>query len=107
MTDNHKPLAVPPSLPTDADAQEMIRFWIAGGTDYTSLHIGGAGKPGAEAPMWGFILADIAKHVVTAMRQQDPDGPSAQELMEQILGGLSERLKHSPHLQGTVQKVSE
>ncbi|WP_300392001.1 DUF5076 domain-containing protein [Henriciella sp.] len=105
MSDNQNSLNVPGSIPPDAEAQEFVRFWIANNTDHVSLKVGLAGDPAKEPAMWGFILADIAKQVTKVLREQDPEGPSAQAIMEQIVGGLYERLKHAPNLSGTVNKV--
>ena len=105
MSDKHKALAKPATISADDQAQEFIRFWIANNTDHVSLKVGTAGDPAKEPAMWGFILADIAKHVTKVMRQQDPEGPSANELMEQILGGIAERLRHAPELSGSSSEV--
>lgn len=105
MSGSRNPLKVPASIPRGGDAQELLRFWVANNTDHVSLKVGLAGSPDKEPAMWGFILADIAKQVTKAIREENPDGPAAQEIMEQMIGGLYERLKHSPHLSGSVTKV--
>ena len=104
MSSEHKELPKPGTIQDDAVAQEMIRFWISNNQDHVSLMIGSSGDPEKEPPMWGFMLADIAKHVTRVLREQNPDGPSAQEIMEQILGGIGERLRHAPNLSGTTIK---
>ena len=104
MSSEHKELSKPGTIQDDAVAQEMIRFWISNNQDHVSLMIGSSGDPEKEPPMWGFMLADIAKHVTRVLREQNPDGPSAQEIMEQILGGIRERLRHAPNLSGTTIK---
>ena len=104
MSSEHKELSKPGTIQDDAVAQEMIRFWISNNQDHVSLMIGSSGDPEKEPPMWGFMLADIAKHVTRVPREQNPDGPSAQEIMEQILGGIGERLRHAPNLSGTTIK---
>ena len=105
MSTEKRELKSPPSVEGADIAQEMIRFWIADNTDHVSLRVGEAADPATEPTMWGFILADIAKHVTKVLREQNPDGPAAQEIMEQILGGIGERLKHAPGLTGTTRKV--
>lgn len=107
MSDQHKSLSKPSSIPEDAAAQEFVRFWIANNTDHVSLMVGSAGDPKKEPAMWGFILADIAKQVTKVMREQNPDGPVAQEIMSQIMGGMTERLKHAPQLSGKTVKVED
>ena len=104
MSSEHKELSKPGTIQDDAVAQEMIRFWISNNQDHVSLMISSSGDPEKEPPMWGFMLADIAKHVTRVLREQNPDGPSAQEIMEQILGGIGERLRHVPNLSGTTIK---
>ena len=81
MSSEHKELSKPGTIQDDAVAQEMIRFWISNNQDHVSLMIGSSGDP-----------------------EQNPDGPSAQEIMEQILGGIGERLRHAPNLSGTTIK---
>lgn len=105
MSSSHKELTKPGTIQHDAFAQEMVRFWISNNQDHVSLLVGGSGDPEKEPAMWGFILADIAKHVTKVLREQNPEGPEAQEIMEQILGGIGERLRHAPGLTGTTQKV--
>ncbi|WP_158085550.1 DUF5076 domain-containing protein [Henriciella aquimarina] len=107
MSDQHKALSKPGSIPEDAQAQEYVRFWIANNADHASVLVGAAGDAKKEPAMWGFILADIAKQVTKVMREQDPDGPEAQAILEQIMGGMIERLKHAPHLAGTTAKVDD
>lgn len=104
MSSDHKELSKPGTIRQDAFAQEMIRFWISNNQDHVSLKVGASGDPEKEPPMWGFMLADIAKHVTRELREENPDGPSAQEIMEQILGGIGERLRHAPDLSGTTIK---
>ena len=104
MSTEKRELKSPPSVEGADIAQEMIRFWISNNQDHVSLKVGASGDPEKEPPMWGFMLADIAKHVTRVLREENPDGPSAQEIMEQILGGIGERLRHAPDLSGTTIK---
>ncbi len=105
MSDQHKELARPEGIDSATKAQEFVRFWIANNKEHVNVLVGTAGDPAKEPAMWGFILADIAKHVTKAIREQDPEGLPAQDIMEQILGGLAQRLKHAPELSGTTSKV--
>ena len=107
MSDNHKPLSKPASIPAEAEAQEYVRFWLANNADHVNVYVGNAGDPEKEPAMWGFILADIAKQVTKVMREQSPDGPPAQDIMGQIMGGMMERLRHSPYLSGKTMKVDD
>ena len=63
MSDHHKPLSKPASIPAEAEAQEYVRFWLANNADHVNVYVGNAGDPEKEPAMWGFILADIAKQV--------------------------------------------
>lgn len=105
MSDQLKELSRPEGVESAAKAQEFVRFWIADNKEHVNVLVGTAGDPEKEPAMWGFILADIAKHVTKAMREKSPDGPAAQDIMEQILGGIAERLKHAPELSGSAREV--
>ncbi|MEQ9316605.1 MAG: DUF5076 domain-containing protein [Henriciella sp.] len=105
MSDQHNSLSKPASIPTDKPAQEYVRFWIANNQEHVNLLVGDAGDPAKEPTMWGFMLADIAKHVTKALSEKNPDGPSATEIMDQILGGIAGRIKHAPTLGGSTKKV--
>lgn len=104
MSTNHTALNKPKSISETADAQEMIRFWLSENVDHVSLMVGAVDDADKEPPMWGFILADIAKHITQAIRQTNPDGPDATAIMTQIMDGFAERIKHAPILSGTVAK---
>lgn len=105
MSADHLALDKPKSISADATAQEMVRFWLSENTDHVSLMVGGAANMKEEAPMWGYILADIARHVTKAIRETNPDGPDAKQVMTEIMDGFAERLRQAPELSGGVEEV--
>ncbi|NBC20154.1 MAG: DUF5076 domain-containing protein [Alphaproteobacteria bacterium] len=104
MSDHPNALKLPDGVTPGDDAQEMLRFWIANNQPASQLFVGGA-DAAREPGMWGFILADIAKHVVQTLRADNPDGPEAQALLEQIMANFIERLKHDPELAAVVTRT--
>ncbi len=97
-TDRIRALDVPGAVEVNGEGLEMVRFWVSGNVDHSSLRVGATGDPPREIAMWGFILADLAKHAVTALRAEYPDGPAPQQVLEQMMGAFAERLKHNPEL---------
>ena len=85
-------LVIPPAAFEDADSIEFIRFWVAGGQDHVSLHIGGMGEHDHEAMQWGMMLADISTHIVRGM-VQDGSPDSEEVLRAKIEQGYLTRLK--------------
>ena len=83
-------LRIPDEIENIDDAEEFLRFWIAGGHDYDALHVGSLGKD--EVHQWGMILADISVHVIRALRQ-DGVTASEEELRTQLEQGYALRLK--------------
>ena len=75
------------------DAVEFIRFWVAGGKDHVTLNIG-VFESKDEARQWGYIIADIAKHAVRGMQQDDASRGSPEQMMGEIQKGYFERLEH-------------
>ena len=52
-------LHIPDAAKKDSNAFEILRIWIAGGSQHVSLKTGVWEDPAA----WGLMLADLAKHV--------------------------------------------
>lgn len=63
-------LHIPATALSFDDADEFVRFWVAGGDSHVALRMGVFGD--SELESWGMILADIARHVVEAYRDQNP-----------------------------------
>lgn len=106
MTDHPNSLKVPPAASSASVAQELVRFWIADNQGASSLFVGNA-DPAREPGMWGFILADLVKHVVQTLRTHNPDGPEATALFEEIMANFTERLRHDPHLSAVVTPTKD
>ncbi len=104
MSNKDNALLIPEAVDGATSAQELVRFWIADNEGASSLKVGLA-DPKVEPGMWGFILADIAKHVVQTLRKADPDGPDAQGVFEQIMQNFVERVKHNPELSAVVSAI--
>jgi len=84
----------------DADeAVELLRFWAVDGEDIVQLYVGSMGEE--EPKMWGFILADIARHAINALGQNDPS-LSAETLRAQIEQGFRERLEQRVGVSGQI-----
>lgn len=104
---NHHALEVPRAVATAVNAHEMIRFWIADNADHVSLMVGSVEDKSKEPAMWGFIIADIAKHVTECMVQMDPSGKDATTIMTEIMTGFEDRLRHAPIGTGNIEKVTQ
>ena len=107
MSTEKRELKVPPSLPEDEHGREMVRFWIAGNTDHVSLRVGDVEDPSKEPTMWGFILADIAKHVTDAFKDLHPDGPDKDAIMKELFAGFMNRMQYGPKSPGTVERTPD
>jgi hypothetical protein len=93
-----KELSIPPGVEGDAGAVELIRFWISGGADHVNLNVG-LFAADDEPTFWGSIIADIAKHAVNAMMQEDPSRDE-QVLLAQIESGFAQRLAQTVNFTG-------
>jgi hypothetical protein len=91
-------LSIPPGVEGEPGAVELIRFWIADGADHVNLNIG-LFAPDDEPAFWGSIIADIAKHAVNGMMQEDPSRDEA-VLMAQIEAGFARRLAQTVNFTG-------
>jgi hypothetical protein len=70
---NNRDLAVPAEVETDAKAVEILRAWVA------NQGLACALRPATwkDAGHWGIVLADVARHVANAMRDEFGDEPSS------------------------------
>jgi hypothetical protein len=100
---SERELDIPEGVDPEHNPSELIRFWVSGGIDHVSLLVGTFQPAGDEPRMWGWILADIAKHVVRALRQENPNSGSVEELVAQIEAGFGERISLNPDLIGQIQ----
>jgi hypothetical protein len=83
-------LEMPEGIAAQEDADEFLRFWIAGGEDYVSLRVGAMGRN--EVHQWGMILADLSVHIVRALRQNGAEGTD-EKLRAEMEHAYIERLK--------------
>jgi Domain of unknown function (DUF5076) len=66
-------LAVPGEVAAAAEAVEVLRAWVANGGLICAVRPTTWKDPGA----WGIVLADAARHVANAIRDEVGDEPSA------------------------------
>ena len=85
----------------------MIRFWIADNTEHVSLRVGDAADPSKEPTMWGFMLADIAKHVTDGFKELHSEGPEKEDIIKEIVTGFLNRIQFGPKSPGDVQKMGD
>jgi hypothetical protein len=74
-------LQIPDAAKKDSDAVEILRIWIAGGSQHVSLKTGVWEDPAA----WGLMLADLAKHVANAYAA---GGMDRAEALRRVYQGL-------------------
>jgi hypothetical protein len=74
-------LQIPDPAKKDSDGFEILRVWIAGGSQHVSLKTGVWDDPAA----WGLMLADLAKHVANAYAA---DGMDRAQALRRVYQGL-------------------
>src|SRR5437764_9847456 len=81
MFEKRTELQIPDAAKKDSDAMEILRIWIAGGSQHVSL------KPGVwkDPAAWGLMLADLAKHVANAYAA---DGMDRAQALRRVYQGL-------------------
>jgi hypothetical protein len=60
-------LKVPAAALNNESAKEIIRVWVASGSQHMSIATGVWRDPAA----WGMMLADLAKHIANAYSQAE------------------------------------
>ncbi len=80
MRSHGRELVVPPSAQQDANAQEMIRAWIANEGLHCSLNVGVWSEN--EAIGWGILLSDVARHVADALEKST--GKNKAEFLREV-----------------------
>lgn len=66
-------LQIPEAAKKDSEAVEILRIWIADGSQHVSLKTGVWEDPAG----WGLMLADLAKHVANAYAAEGKDRDEA------------------------------
>lgn len=79
-------LQIPEAAKKDSEAVEILRIWIAGGSQHVSLKRGVWEDPAA----WGLILADLGKHVANAYAA---DGMDRAEALRRVYQGLQAEME--------------
>lgn len=100
---DRKELNIPFEMPTTGNPMEFVRFWIAHNSEYVSMKIGAFEPAENEPQMWGFIIADIAKHAARGMVQVDETRGDARDLIAKIEAAFYERLKQDPEFAGVLK----
>lgn len=80
---------------------ELVRFWICDGRDHVVLKVGLFDND-KEPAVWGSVAADIARHAVNAMMQDDPARDAA-ALYAEIERAFAARLKAQTNLEGQLK----
>ena len=94
-------LDIPESLVDEEEAMEFVRFWIGDAEDHVTLNIGAFARE-HEATSWGMIAADIVKHAMRGMLEQDPSRNPEQVLAE-IEAAFRDRLSQNLNLTGQLR----
>ena len=81
-------LILPPEAREDPDAGEVLRAWVINGALQCSLRPTIWEEPGN----WGLLLADVARHVASALREHS--GLPAGESLAAIRAAFEAELDH-------------
>lgn len=92
-------LELPAEVLESEDAFELLRFWAVDGDDVVQLYVGSMGEE--EPEMWGFILADIARHAIQALGQNDPS-LDPESVRAQIEQAFRERMEQRVGVSGQI-----
>ena len=80
---NHKgELAIPPIAKSDTRAIELVRVWVAAGSQHVTLRAQAWSDPAA----WGIALVDLARHVARAF--EEVQGRPSRETLQRIRAGF-------------------
>lgn len=97
---NFRELEIPATLVAEEEEGfEVVRFWIGGGNDHISLSLPSTDQGSADVAVWGKIAADIIKHAVRALNQDDAS-LDADNTIAAIERAFYERLKEVTNFQG-------
>lgn len=95
------PLDIPEGIYEEQEGHELVRFWVSSGVDHVALNIGLFERDN-EPFVWGSVAADIAKHAVRGMMQDDPT-QDEQTLYAQIEHAFISRLKEQTNFEGQIK----
>ena len=100
-----KQLEVPSGAQGQDAAVEMIRFWINGGQDHVSINTG-MFATADEPACWGMIAADIVKHAVLGMLEDDPSR-DVKSLFAQMDNAFAKRFAENVKVSGQIKGGSQ
>lgn len=78
----NKQLTIPSSITQDPNSFEILRVWVATNGQHVSLRSGIWEDPAA----WGIMLADLARHVANAYRENN--GFDESKTLQRIKAGF-------------------
>jgi hypothetical protein len=87
MFGSRSELKIPPAAKADPASSEILRVWLAGGSQHISLKADAWDDPAA----WGLLLADLAHHVANAYVAAGQH--TQQQAYQRVLAGLSAELQ--------------
>ena len=85
---SNKYLDPPPAAAKDKAAFELLRVWVAEQGQHVSLRSGTWEDPFA----WGIVLADLARHIVNAEAQTNPQ-MDRESFLERMLEGFEAEME--------------
>ena len=94
MSTEGRELAIPVEAAEDDSLNELLRVWVGGGRSHIAARTG-AFERDKEAQVWGLALADIATHVISEMRRNDPSLGSAEEVRKMMHKTFEVRLRRN------------
>lgn len=94
-------LDIPDGIYEEQEGHELVRFWISSGVDHLSLNIGLFDRD-QEPGVWGSVAADIVKHAVRGMMQDDPTR-NEMDLYAEIERAFACRLKEKTKFPGQLR----
>jgi hypothetical protein len=73
--------------PPNAESMEVLRVWIVGDSLHCAIQADAFADPGS----WGAVLADLARHIASAMHQQE--GAPVEQTVQRILEAFHDELR--------------
>jgi hypothetical protein len=81
-------LPIPPAIETATQSMEMLRVWIADGSQHVSL----TGNLWKDPASWGLLLVDLTKHIANAYQAQ---GRDRSEVLRRVKEGFDAEWGHA------------
>lgn len=87
-----KELVIPPAAQEDEESIEVLRAWVAGGSQWLSLnpHLY-RDRDFSEEWAWGLFLADTIKHISNAVSLES--GKDSQKIAKEIQKAFAKEMK--------------